>query len=99
MNGYDIDGVLTAGIIPEAPCVAISGRTFAEYDATCRSIAQHFPVYIRGAGAYGDREDAGAWKATQVKRLGITKFFEDDPVQAAAIRLANPDCEVVLIGG
>lgn len=98
MNGYDIDGVLTSGITPIPPCVAISGRTFAEYDNTCKELAQHMPVYIRGAGDYGDRNHAGRWKAEQVKRLGITTFYEDDPVQARAVQSVNPNCKVVLVG-
>jgi len=48
LRGYDIDGVLTAGIQPIAPAVAISGRCLPGYDDFVKNIAQHFPVYISG---------------------------------------------------
>ena len=57
LNGYDIDGVITAGIKPDG--VIISGRTFAEYDNTCKQLAQTNPLYIRGSGKFGDREHSG----------------------------------------
>lgn len=95
MTGYDIDGVLTAGVMPEPGSVVISGRTFAEYDDTARRAATRCPVYIRGVGAFGDRDHAGRFKAETINRLGVTKFYEDDPVQIAIIRELCPGCEVI----
>ena len=97
LNGYDIDGVLTAGIIPESPYVVISGRTFAEYDAFVRDLASKSPVYIRGVGKYGDQSHAGNWKAHMVDVLGVTDFWEDDLVQAGIIKKHNPTCNVHLV--
>lgn len=99
MNGYDIDGVLTAGHTPqpgEEWCV-ISGRTWAEYDTFVRSLAVQAPVYIRGAGAYGDQQAAGDFKAIMCLHLGIERFFEDDPIQAKIITEKAPYTEVVLV--
>lgn len=93
--GWDIDGTLAPGEIPPAGSVVISGRTWAEYDATCTQLAQHVPVYIRGAGAFGDAEHAGRFKAATITLLGVTEFHEDDPTQIAIIRGACPDCLVV----
>lgn len=98
MTGYDIDGVLTSGIEPEAGSVVISGRTFAEYDDFAKAAAQKFPVYIRGVGSYGDRHHAGSFKAETIHRLSVTKFFEDDPLQIAIIHALNPECEIVKVG-
>jgi len=56
--GYDIDGVLTAGVKPVGNYVVISGRTFAEYDNFAKQAASLAPVYIRGVGLYGDRVHA-----------------------------------------
>ena len=97
MIGYDIDGVLTRGgaVWDFREAVVISGRTFAEYDEFAKQVAQLCPVYIRGIGAYGDRQHAGQFKAETIRRLGVTRFYEDDPVQVAIIRAANPGCEVV----
>lgn len=97
MIGYDIDGVLTAGVIPASDSVVISGRTFAEYDQTCVALAASMPVYIRGSGAFGDAEDAGRFKAMMIRHLGVTLFHEDDQVQAAIIKREVPTCEVVMI--
>lgn len=95
MNGYDIDGVLTAGYVPQPGDVVISGRTFAEYDHTAKRAAQICPVYIRGVGKFGDEEHAGKFKAEMIRALGVTKFFEDSERQIAIIRAMNPTCEIV----
>lgn len=96
MTGYDIDGVLTAGVEIEPNSVVISGRTWAEYDDFAKEAAQKCPVYIRGTGTYGNAEAAGQFKAQMIKMLGVTKFYEDDPYQADLIRAWNPNCEVIL---
>lgn len=93
--GYDIDGTLKPGEIPPPGSVVISGRTFAEYDSRCRTLAQHVPVYIRGSGAFGDGEHAGRFKALVINWLGVARFYEDDPRQSAIIRDLCPWCEVL----
>jgi hypothetical protein len=95
--GYDIDGVLTAGIVPEGNWVVISGRTYAEYDDFVKSLASKTPVYIRCTGEYGDRKAAGEWKAQMIKLLGVSKFYEDDALQSMIIQKMNPDCEIILV--
>jgi hypothetical protein len=97
MRGYDIDGTLTAGILPEGAWCVISGRTWSEYDHTCRALAQHAPVYIRGSGLYGDREDAARFKASMIVRLGVTEYWEDDPLQAEIIQQEGGDVIVHLV--
>jgi hypothetical protein len=96
-TGYDIDGVLTAGYTPTADDVVISGRTFAEYNDTAKQAAQICPVYIRGVGSYGDRLAAAHFKAVMILQLHVDRFYEDDPIQAAIIRLCAEDCEVVVV--
>ena len=98
LTGYDLDGVITAGVEPDPGAVVITGRTFAEYDQVCKDIAQRFPLYIRGVGEHGDHEHAGLFKSVMVKMLGVTKFYEDEPVQAEMIQSDNPDCEVIVVG-
>jgi hypothetical protein len=98
-TGYDIDGVLTAGYTPTGDDVVISGRTFAEYDDVAKQAAQICPVYIRGVGDYGDRMQAGRFKAQMILSLGVDRFYEDDPLQAAIIRFHAQDCEVVVVYG
>jgi hypothetical protein len=96
MIGYDIDGVLTTGKFTPAPDdVVISGRTFAEYDETCKQLASVCPVYIRGVGKFGDRAHGGRFKAFVIRMLGVTKFYEDDEVQIKLIKAACPDCEII----
>lgn len=97
LTGYDIDGVLTNGIKPEGDYVIVSGRTLAEYGDFVKKLAQNAPVYIRAIGEFGDRQAAGEWKASIVNLLKISKFYEDDPVQAGIIKVNNPDCEVIIV--
>jgi hypothetical protein len=89
--------VLTKGIVPVSPYVVISGRTFREYDKFVSELASVAPVYIRGIGSYGDQQHAGKWKALMVSVLGVTDFYEDDPIQAELITKINPNCTVHLI--
>lgn len=98
--GVDLDGVLTDWQAPDTTeqCVCISGRTWEEYDGTCRSVAAMMPLYIRGVGKVGDREHAGQFKATMIQMLGVSQFFEDDVLQADIIFKACPDVTVVLVG-
>ena len=95
LKGYDIDGVITSGVVPDG--VIISGRTFAEYDDTCKKLAQTNPLYIRGNGKFGDREHSGKFKALMIKMLGVNEFYEDDPVQLDLIQKCCPDCKLVKI--
>lgn len=97
MRAYDIDGVLTAGIKPEKPYVVISGRTIDEWEKTVAEIGTDAPIYLRPYGAYGDHILAGMWKAEMIKRLGVTEFTEDVPLQAAIIQAYNPDCKINLM--
>lgn len=92
LTASDLDGTLHLVGTP-IDCV-ISGRTFSEYDETCRRIAQKWPIYIRGTGEVGDRQAAGEFKAMMIESLGIRRFFEDDPLQADIIRLRNLGCLV-----
>ena len=94
-TGYDIDGVLTAGFRPQIGDVVISGRTFAEYDEIAKSASSICPVYIRGVGRRGDKQHAGRFKASMIQMLGVTTFYEDDPIQIAIIQSINPDCKVI----
>ncbi len=55
------------------------------------------PLYIRGTGAYGDRRDAARFKATMINLLGVTRYYEDDPVQAQIVSLLCADCQIVLV--
>lgn len=86
LRGYDIDGTLTTGLKPIMPYVVISGRTFKEYDEITKKLAQEAPVYIRGKGNMGDREEAGKFKALMINLLGVEEFYEDDPMQIDIIQ-------------
>lgn len=97
MTGFDIDGVLTAGVKPVHPYVAISGRTMDEFDRTVKQIGTGGAIYLRPFGKFGDATAAGHWKATVIGLVGVTKFYEDDPTQAAIIRMRCPWCTVVMV--
>lgn len=97
LRGYDFDRVCSIGINLEQPCVIVSGRTFSEYDDFIKSFAQEYPVYIRGVGSRGDAVHAGLHKASIINLLGITEFYEDDPVQMRIILEKCPSCTVYLV--
>lgn len=92
--GTDLEGTFS---LSSGATVCISGRTFAEYDHVAKAVASQMPLYIRGHGTYGDRHHAGGFKALMINELGVTKYFEDDPLQADIIRMLCPFCEVVLV--
>lgn len=96
--GWDIDGVITAGLQPQSGAVVVSGRTWAEYDDVAKTIAAQFPTYIRGKGEYGDHEAAAYFKATMIWILGITEFHEDHPLQAKIIAGCCPNVTVIRHG-
>ena len=94
MNGYDIDGTLSAGVIPEEPYVVISGRTWNEWDD---SQSWHVPVAIRGVGVYGDSVDAANFKVTMINLWEVTDYYEDDTRQADIIKANCPYCTVHVV--
>ena len=97
LRGYDIDGVLSKGIVPISPYVIISGRTISEYDDMCKALAMGAPVFIRGAGQFGDGVHAGNFKAMMINHLGVKMFYEDDPLQISIIKKQCPECEIIKI--
>lgn len=97
MIAYDIDGTIDKLEELEPGSIVISGRTFAEYDETCKELAKNMPVYIRGSGNYGDRIHAGNFKALMIKMLEVDKYYEDDKIQIAIIKKLNPDVEIVKV--
>lgn len=96
LRGYDIDGVLTKGVQPVAPAVAISGRVIEGYDDFVKHIAQNFPVYIRYNGNM-DAHDAAYFKAMMINWLNVEEFYEDDQVQIDIIKQRCPNCKVTKV--
>ena len=100
MNGYDIDGVLTRGIIPEKPYIVISGRRIDQWDKTLRQIGTEAPIYLRPYGTNSDNDMAGFWKAEIITKFRLTDFYEDNHKQARIIKILCPFCNVhMVIGG
>ena len=66
LRSYDIDGVITAGVVPVPPCIIVSGRISSlmpETRAQFRKlgIPSEIPVYLRPGGEPADRVAAGMW--------------------------------------
>jgi hydroxymethylpyrimidine pyrophosphatase-like HAD family hydrolase len=97
ITGYDIDGVLTAGIKPKKPYVIISGRTYREWRRTLKEIGTDAPIYLRPYGKGYDCSVSGFWKAEIIMRLGIKKFYEDQIEQAEVIKMYCPDCKIIMV--
>jgi hypothetical protein len=97
LTGYDVDGVLTAGIKPEGPYIVITGRLMKAWDKTVKEIGTAAPIFMRPFGGDCDRVAAGHWKATVIALCGVSVFYEDDPVQAKVIRERCPTCELRMV--
>ena len=100
-RSYDIDGVLTEGVIPENPYIVISGRRDSEWKEVMAllhrlGIPASVPVYLRPHGDPADRIQAGTWKSMIIALAGIDVHFEDDPLQAQIIT-ALARCKVILV--
>lgn len=104
LSGYDIDGVLTVGIVPVEPFVIISGRVWGEDSEIVRTLSfqmERIPysmkalgIYLRGSGTYGDRETSGMFKAMMINHLQVSTFYEDDELQISLIQQFAPGCKV-----
>ena len=111
--GYDFDGVISIGITPRSSeDVIITGRCIDEADyvrATllARGITNKVyfnPMTLRERGNHTKqaRRYSGSHKAktiSELKKEGIyvTRFFEDDELQALIIKNAHSDIELVYI--
>lgn len=93
--GCDLDGVLADGFTPEEKDFAIiSGRKTDDWERTCKQVGTSRPIYLRPPQFAGDSPH---WKAAMIQAMGITKFYEDRPEQAAEIRRICPACVVHLV--
>ena len=101
INGYDFDGVITAGLRPSEGDVIITGRSYCmakETFAELKKLGIECPVYFNPSHrSECSREDSGAWKAEMISRLPIKRFYEDDPIQASFITNKNPNVEIIYI--
>lgn len=97
LRGYDIDGVLTAGVKPQGDYVVISGRLRSSWSNTVKEIGTTAPIYLRPFGEYDDHYAAGKWKGMLIEYLGVGVFYEDVPLQASIIKTISPKCKVILV--
>lgn len=96
LRGYDIDGVLTEGVIPKKPYVVISGRTIGAWKQTLKDVGDKVPIYLRPYGEPANRDLSAKWKAEMIGRLGVKEFHEDDPYIADLIQRDCPSVKIVL---
>lgn len=97
LRGYDIDGVITAGIKPEKPCILITARSLASWDETIREIGTEIPIFLSPYGEPGYNRNTAKWKAQVINLLGVAEFYEDSTAQADYLRVNCPDCTVRLV--
>jgi len=98
MKGYDIDGVITAGYVPESDAIIITGRsyemapeTYAMLHRMCIFNAVYFnPLALDDTTI----ENSGGWKGEMINKFGITEFYEDDLGQIEAIKKINYNCKI-----
>jgi hypothetical protein len=113
INGYDFDGVVSIGITPSKPeDVIITGRCVDEAASVNKILrdrgifnAVYFnPTYLerRGNHSLKSRETSGKHKAHTIHILAsndifVSRFFEDDPVQAEIINKSVDHLDIVLV--
>jgi len=89
LKGYDFDGVISIGIIPDRHGVIITGRSYEEapeINNFLRSKGIFNPVYFNPAKFdFRSAEVSGRWKSNMIDLLGVHEFFEDEKVQADII--------------
>jgi len=101
ISGFDIDGVITAGIFPGPKDVIITGRSFQMANETNEMLRKkkiNNPVYFNPELRKDNtRASSGKWKAKMIKSIPkIKKFFEDDPIQAEIIE-HETDVELIYV--
>jgi len=96
LNGYDLDGVLTAGIKPKMPFVVITGRE--NESAALDEWKAKAIVYQRTPEYPATSDGTGHFKAKTIKALGVTNFYENNTHEAAIIHAEVPSCHVHLVG-
>lgn len=98
LKGYDIDGVITAGVIPDPRGVIITGRSFEEAAETIqmlRSKGIFNAVYFNPVPFGGKSlENSGKWKAKMIRKLNVSEFYEDEEIQRNIIE-HNTDARVI----
>jgi hypothetical protein len=98
LRGYDVDGVLTAGIEPIIPYVVITGRGSDEDDSFIASLRKNALVYMRPDSIPHTPIAIGYFKAGIINELGVEEFYENNVQEAIIIQISCPKCIVHLVG-
>lgn len=89
MNGYDIDGVITAGLIPGPQDIIVTGRSYEESAETIQMLRRRgiFNAVYFNPVSFHDKglANSGRWKAKVICLFDLDKFYEDDPYQINVI--------------
>lgn len=98
--GYDYDRVWNEGY-QDKNGIIITGRSYEEYPRTMAELKKDsnysVPIYFNPLKAdETNQENSGEWKSEMINKLGITDFWEDDPVQVDIIKLKT-GCNVHLV--
>lgn len=100
-KAFDIDGVITIGIHPGKEDLIITGRSFEEAPETEELLERkeitNQVYYSNTRYAAKTRDGSARFKAQMINALGVTRFFEDDPVQIEIIQNLCHGCKVVQI--
>lgn len=100
IKGFDIDGVITAGIVPTVDGVIITGRSWEESPETYKMLRDKgiFNAVYFNPNVFGGKtiENSARWKAQMIKQLGLSMFYEDDMRQLRVIKnLCSTDVIII----
>ncbi len=112
MRGYDYDGVITKGILPEPGDIIITGRcppedverTYRDMEARgIKNTAVYFmPPHLKQRGTPQGLRNTGMWKAKMIELLRLEEFFEDDATQYSVIleecKRKEINCKITKVG-
>jgi hypothetical protein len=89
-RGYDIDGVITHGIVPFGPrAFIVTGRSYEQSKRTIEMLHEKRifnPVYFCPVSQSDISKTVSAvWKLKMINELGIDEFYEDDQFQIGII--------------
>ena len=103
MIGWDVDGIITEGLVPGIKDVIITGRSYEEAPETIEMLHSKYifnAIYFNPIPFENKSTASSAiWKATMIRMLNVTTFYEDELKQQKIIirNLQGHECIVRLI--
>jgi len=94
-KGYDYDGVVSNGIIPEPGAPIITSRSYEEIEKIPEILRTKHPIYFNPCPIIEKNlETEVRWKAFMIKRLKLDVFYEDKPEVIIKLQKLCLGCDI-----